>query len=666
MKLIYAYIKRFRNIIDQEISFSHRYGVTYDPKLPFPEALTITYNERDAAVDVLFSDSQLVNVHVIVGRTGAGKSNVFQMIGMPEEERALHGESGDSYFLLYEAKDGFAIEPYNIAIDPDIIPRRMLEEAEQKLKEEKKLLPAYAVDYVERLDSMYIYHFGLSAAGKPVDLSQLYHAEELEDDLTFVFNGYERHAFSHCPYEETRLESNEPNTIWQPRINAEYHKTALWNSCRFLNEYICSFDEDNIKRRTAFVVESQNWAKTIKQHIDESLEASDYWTYVQRARLDDENRIMGKSVAVRRKPPVKVQFIHDLLTDYALYLREWISYIETWPNSVSEEGRYALYYLKKNKEMDTYRTGSKQKQRTRQMDPLRLPDYEKMSVRKRIQWLAMWIDLRGNDTPHSLLYQISGDIIDIADILMKFDDKYFTKESFTLPVTDMYLDNNKGIVEDLFERMEQYRPDDTGLFTAELLPYHFSCVSSGEYQLAKVLGGIEEYCVKLSVGKEYGQHPNLIYLLDEPETYMHPELCRLFMKKLDAVLKERSASSDIQVLISTHSPQMLSDVLPDQITRLDLDSKGRCIIKNGTDKAYFGANIHTILADGFFLDYTIGEFARTVLQEKLDWLRGLLEKSNVSDEDMAQLKVFKTVIPMIGDSLIRNSFELMIEQIGDR
>lgn len=141
LKLIYAYIKRFRNIIDQEISFSHRYGVTYDPKLPFPEALTITYNERDAAVDVLFSDSQLVNVHVIVGRTGAGKSNVFQMIGMPEEERALHGESGDSYFLLYEAKDGFAIEPYNIGIDPDIIPRRMLEEAEQKLKEEKSFCP---------------------------------------------------------------------------------------------------------------------------------------------------------------------------------------------------------------------------------------------------------------------------------------------------------------------------------------------------------------------------------------------------------------------------------------------------------------------------------------------------------------------------------------------
>ena len=634
--------------------------------MPFPEALTITENELSAAEEVLFRDSQLANVHVIVGKTGAGKTNIFQMIGMPEEERALHGESEDSYFLLYEAKDGFAIEPYNIAIDPDIIPRHMSAEAEQKMKEKENLLPAYAVDYVKRLDSMHIYHFGLSDIGKPVDLTRLYYADESEDDLTYIFNGYERHAFSHCPYEETRLESNEPNMIWQPRINAEYHKTALWNSCRFLNEYICSFDEDNIKRRTAFVIERQNWSETIKQHIDETLEANDYWTYVQRARQDDEDRIMGESVAARKKPSIKMQFIHDLLTDYALYLREWISYIKTWQHGVSEKARYALSYLKKNREMDTYRTGSKQKLIARQMDPLRLPDYERMPVRKRIQWLAMWIDLRGDETPHSLLYQISGDIIDIADILMKFDDKYFTNESFTLPVTDMYLESNKEIVKDLFERMEQYKPDDIGLFTTELLPYHFTCISSGEYQLAKVLGGIEEYCVKLSVGKEYGQHPNLIYLLDEPETYMHPELCRLFMKKLDVVLKERSASGDIQVLISTHSPQMLSDVLPGQITRLDLDTKGRCIIINGTDKAYFGANIHTILADGFFLDYTIGEFARTVLQEKLDWLRGLLEESNVSEEDMAQLEEFETIIPMIGDPLIRNSFKLLIEQIGDR
>ena len=634
--------------------------------MPFPEALTITENELSAAEEVLFRDSQLANVHVIVGKTGAGKTNIFQMIGMPEEERALHGESEDSYFLLYEAKDGFAIEPYNIAIDPDIIPRHMSAEAEQKMKEKENLLPAYTVDYVKRLDSMHIYHFGLSDIGKPVDLTRLYYADESEDDLTYIFNGYERHAFSRCPYEETRLESNEPNMIWQPRINAEYHKTALWNSCRFLNEYICSFDEDNIKRRTAFVIERQNWSETIKQHIDETLEANDYWTYVQRARQDYEDRIMGESVAARKKPSIKMQFIHDLLTDYALYLREWISYIKTWQHGVSEKARYALSYLKKNREMDTYRTGSKQKLIARQMDPLRLPDYERMPVRKRIQWLAMWIDLRGDETPHSLLYQISGDIIDIADILMKFDDKYFTNESFTLPVTDMYLESNKEIVKDLFERMEQYKPDDIGLFTTELLPYHFTCISSGEYQLAKVLGGIEEYCVKLSVGKEYGQHPNLIYLLDEPETYMHPELCRLFMKKLDVVLKERSASGDIQVLISTHSPQMLSDVLSGQITRLDLDTKGRCIIINGTDKAYFGANIHTILADGFFLDYTIGEFARTVLQEKLDWLRGLLEESNVSEEDMAQLEEFETIIPMIGDPLIRNSFKLLIEQIGDR
>ena len=210
--------------------------------------------------------------------------------------------------------------------------------------------------------------------------------------------------------------------------------------------------------------------------------------------------------------------------------------------------------------------------------------------------------------------------------------------------------------------MEGYRPDDTGIFTNELLPYHFLCISSGEYQFAKILGGIEELCVRLSVDKT---KPHIIYLLDEPETYMHPELCRTFLKRLDDVLKERTARTDIQIIISTHSPLLLSDVLPGQITRLDLDKNGYCLIKNSTEKAYFGANIHTILADGFFLDYTIGEYARVFLQENINWLKEFLVKENKTVDDKHRVQELKSIVPYIGDPLIKNSFEVLIWKAGE-
>lgn len=665
MKLVYAYIKDFRNIKDQEIYFSGGFRIIYDPEISFPAALTFTPVETNHASDIIFRDSQLPNVHIIVGKTGAGKTNILQMIGMPEEDRLK--ETDSSYFLIYSAKDSFVIEPFNIPIDPAIIQHRMAPEAEKKLAEELKGMPAYVQEHMKLRDSMHIYRFSLDAKGKPCNIRQLFCSDELEADDTFIFNGYERHAFPFCPYEEARFETVDSNCIWQTRINAEYHKTALWNSCRFLKEYIDSFDQDNIKRTAALVINVQNWAGRIKQHLDEKLENNDYWTFIDDIRRDEEDRALGKEVKKRKRLAIRHQFVHDLWTDYALYLREWISYIQMWPDEIDPDNLDASGTVDVFQEAVDYWCEKQvdEEKVKHPIDPTVLPDFEDISILKRLEWLSMWIDRRGDRNPKGLLWQIYDDIKDIGEILGKFDDKYFTNDSFILPITEMYTEKNKELVEELFERMEQYRPDDTGIFTEELLPYHFSCISSGEYQFAKVLGGIEEFCVKLSTDG-FGNHPHLIYLLDEPETYMHPELCRTFINRLGNVLKERKADSDIQIVISTHSPLLLSDVLPEQITRLDLDSRGYCQIKNRTEKAYFGANIHTILADGFFLDYTIGEYARIYLQEKLDRLKKLMRQESISPEDRNMIEEMHWVIPMIGDSVIRNSFEMILKQIEVR
>lgn len=111
MQLIYCYIKQFRNIINQEIYFSHDFVITYNPEVPFPDALVITPTHPSAASAVVHKDSMLSNVHIVVGKTGAGKTNIFQLVGMTEEERVNNEENWGSYFLLYAGKKGFLIEP---------------------------------------------------------------------------------------------------------------------------------------------------------------------------------------------------------------------------------------------------------------------------------------------------------------------------------------------------------------------------------------------------------------------------------------------------------------------------------------------------------------------------------------------------------------------------
>ncbi|MBP3241007.1 MAG: AAA family ATPase [Oribacterium sp.] len=668
MKLIYAYIKHYRNISEQEIYFSDKFLVKYDSTKSFPEALEINSVDCGNIRDIIYADSKLSNVHIIVGKTGAGKTNILQLIGMTEKERLDYSESTDSYFLLYEDGCSFVIEPFNIIVSDDVVSAHHRDDYLYRLPERLQ-------SFFHLKDSMQMFRFKVDERGNPINASVV-RPVELGKSLTYVFNGLDKNAFAKYPYLDERREGVDNSGNWMPRYVAEYHRTTLWNSCSFLKEYIYEFSEDSIKRKAALVIENQNWGDKVRQYLDEKLENHDYWTFIQRNRHDEELQYLGKKVKKHKQVSIKHQFIHDLWTDYALYLRKWISYIEMFPEEIPKDQldssgttdvyqEYMDYYFEKEMEEDT---GRKDKNI---IDPTILPDFEDISILKRIEWLSMYIDRKGDGYPKGLLWQIFSDIKDIGSILSKLDDKYFASTRFSIPIVDMYSEKNKVLIEDLIERMEMYRPDDVGIFTEKLLPYHFDCISSGEYQFAKVFGGIEEYCVKLSLGEnrevnKLDNKPNALCLLDEPETYMHPELCRTFMSRLDKVLKNRISDTDVQVIITTHSPLFLSDVLPSQITRLDVDDRGYCLVKNMTEKAYFGANIHTILSDGFFLDYTIGEYAREFLQQKMNWLNGLVDGDDLGESEQKQIQELEEIVRLIGDAVIRGSFEQKLRMLNGK
>lgn len=117
------------------------------------------------------------------------------------------------------------------------------------------------------------------------------------------------------------------------------------------------------------------------------------------------------------------------------------------------------------------------------------------------------------------------------------------------------------------------------------------------------------------------------------------------------------------MLISTHSPFMLSDVLASQVIKMDYDEYGKCVISK-SEKPYYAANVHSIMADGFFLEYTIGEQARIFLEDKLELLKSLVYRNrelSLSEED--ELAMIRQLIPNIGDALIRHCFSMMLEKL---
>ncbi len=611
MKLIYCYIEHFRNIENQDVSLSDEFDCRYRDSKIFIEK-----RERNPLMDYIYDNGFMSNLRIIVGKTGSGKTNFLQLIGMDWWNRKSTADD-DAYLLLYKMhnENDFFVEEVGLG--------------------NKTRAYCFTYDFDKHEILKYI-----PAA-----------YDDHED--TYIINAFDRYAFASCPYDNVRQEQMFDNNQFIPRKITQYGKSSVSMECEFLKEYLSHFSEKSIKRRVSFVIGWKNWQNKIQSDLDEKLIKREYWTYKDRAEEQrDKNFRNGqynKPIEYDKKSTPKSRFIHDLMVDFAIYLRKWAELVEyEFP-----EKYYPYTGI-------VYDLGIE--------DPRELPDGKKMGILKRIDWLCQYIDYHTDEitSNRGLVWQIGSDIRDLFHLLGKMDDKYFTDTEFTIPVMDIDV-NGKTVMRDVFERMEQYRPDQIGVFTECLLPYHWSYVSSGEYQYAKIWGVLEEYGVRVKMmtqGQKYSEaiQPNLILLLDEPENYMHPEMCRTFIRNLNVLLSKRNPNTELQVLISTHSPFMLSDVMASQVIKMDYDENGKCVISE-SKKPYYAANIHSIMADGFFLEYTIGEQARIFLEDKFKLLQRLTCMSrNLSSSEKEELTMIRSLIPNIGDALIRHCFCMMLEK----
>lgn len=611
MKLIYCYIEHFRNIENQDVSLTDEFDCRYRDSKIFIEK-----REKNPLMDYIYDNGFMSNLRIIVGKTGSGKTNFLQLIGMDWWNRKSTAD-GDAYLLLYKMhnENDFFVEEVGLG--------------------NKTRAYCFTYDFDKHEILKYI-----PAA-----------YDDHED--TYIINAFDRYAFASCPYDNVRQEQMFDNNQFIPRKITQYGKSSVSMECEFLKEYLSHFSEKSIKRRASFVIGWKNWQNKIQSDLDEKLIKREYWTYKDRAEEQrDKNFRNGqynKPIEYDKKSTPKSRFIHDLMVDFAIYLRKWAELVEyEFP-----EKYYPYTGI-------VYDLGIE--------DPRELPDGKKMGILKRIDWLCQYIDYHTDEitSNRGLVWQIGSDIRDLFHLLGKMDDKYFTDTEFSIPVMDIDV-NGKTVMRDVFERMEQYRPDQIGVFTECLLPYHWSYVSSGEYQYAKIWGVLEEYGVRVKMmtqGQKYSEaiQPNLILLLDEPENYMHPEMCRTFIRNLNVLLSKRNPNTELQVLISTHSPFMLSDVMASQVIKMDYDKNGKCVISE-SKKPYYAANIHSIMADGFFLEYTIGEQARIFLEDKFKLLQRLTcMNRNLSSSEKEELTMIRSLIPNIGDALIRHCFCMMLEK----
>ena len=140
---------------------------------------------------------------------------------------------------------------------------------------------------------------------------------------------------------------------------------------------------------------------------------------------------------------------------------------------------------------------------------------------------------------------------------------------------------------------------------------------------------------------------NLIF--DEIELYYHPEFQKNIISDLLTFIRRANYKyiKNINMLFLTHSPFILSDIPKQNILLLKFDSKiGKSIQVKNNDQT-FGANIHDLLADNFFLNGTlIGKHA----DKKITSLINSIKKDEKSKDNTKILNI-------IGDTFLKTSIE---------
>ncbi|MFO0940702.1 MAG: restriction system-associated AAA family ATPase [Pirellulales bacterium] len=131
-------------------------------------------------------------------------------------------------------------------------------------------------------------------------------------------------------------------------------------------------------------------------------------------------------------------------------------------------------------------------------------------------------------------------------------------------------------------------------------PIMLKALSDGEHQLLHSLG----LCLLF-------KNTNSLFLLDEPETHFNPDWRSNFISQLRACFAD--VPDTHEMLITTHSPFLISDTTPDRVLEFEkVDGQVRI-----THPEYntFGASINTITMSTFDKRETIGGRAQAVLEE---------------------------------------------------
>lgn len=158
-------------------------------------------------------------------------------------------------------------------------------------------------------------------------------------------------------------------------------------------------------------------------------------------------------------------------------------------------------------------------------------------------------------------------------------------------------------------------------------------------------------------------HDNVLLLIDEIDLYCHPLWQQKLLSYLIQEIKNQYSNKKVQIIFTTHSPIVLSDMPRSNVIFLKRENDQCSIDEKSRHGETFGANIYKLFNDAFFLgaEGQIGEFAKKKIQTIIDKIKPDKRESKMSPVlSKDEIHLLEQVIALVGERIIQGKLYEML------
>ena len=635
MDLIYLYVGNIgRTVGNYGIRFGRQFYVDFNL-----ESGQLYITRKDANTYSSIYGDNIMDIDLVVGKNGSGKTTALNLLGLSGNDRTIEysifenkrsDENDRTWFALYFIRENyFAIEGYRC---------ETLEFMKEsfRLSSQPKYSFCFKYDFDKQMgdsDSVrYLQDFALvKKTNFHRELFYLYYENQLTLDwIKSVNHNYLFDLDLSFTFERTKCERNGYRGITKFLYDA-CHNNELMNFMGTKpgtvitisvnrNMYISNADYYNMSAASNFI----HLTDPGQLEIDEKKVAkyiyNDELSLIKSFPNNFQNSLM-RDIISNRDLSYKDAFVISYLEQLIIHT---IIYRPSFDNSIKKKP-FVFSMTPKKKQQTQY-------------------SWQKAHL------FFVLKKILGNDERE---YNYASEIVNSLEAIpARFFVGYTEIKVSPKKMSKNFLDKLMKSLDESTQNKEKY-----SFSHKDFLNVKYNGISSGEARMIDIFATLYN-SINFSA---HDEKTTCVLLLDEPDTGFHPEWSRKFIEELTNFLKSNMMNKyNYHIIISTHSPIMISDVPKQCVHCISKNSVGNVEVKESENYG-LASGINDVLIDTFFTDSLFGSFGEGYVKQIINQIQNLEELHQFGNIKRGELKQhikmceeIKNNIENLGDGYIKD------------